>query len=184
MRLLTLATLLSLALFACEKTSPEQALSPSDAVEFRNNGQPASSCVNIYHTVDAAPIGPVCLPAPLNICSFGALPAPLTVGGISGRLSSVLISQEASGNGATHFSLIHYFEADGGLGAFWTEDRAVCAPAGTDPLTCDVHDVMEIVGGTGIFANAGGQMRNHGTIDFANGTLSVNLRGRVCGDGL
>lgn len=27
-------------------------------------------------------------------------------------------------------------------------------------------------------------MRNHGAIDFANLTLSVDLRGRVCGDGM
>jgi hypothetical protein len=169
---------------SCEKEKAGPAPAGEEALDFRNNGQSAARCVNFHHTAEAVPLGFVCLPAPLNVCGFGATPSAVSIGDISGLLSSVVTSQTNSGNGALHFSLIHYFEADGGQGAFWTEDKAVCTPAGNDPTTCVVHDVLQIVGGTGVFANAGGQMRNHGTIDFVNLTLSVDLRGRVCGDGL
>ena len=79
--------------------------------------------------------------------------------------------------------LQHAFQTPAG-DYFLTQDRAVCAPAGPNPATCRVNDVLTIVGGTGIFANANGSLRNHGVIDFAQGTLDFSIRGRVCGDGL
>jgi hypothetical protein len=173
----------ALAIISCEKESAGT-IPAQETLDFRNNGQSAAHCANFHHTAEAVPLGFVCLPAPLNVCGFGATPTALTIGNISGQMSSVVTSQTNSGNGALHFTLIHYFEADGGQGAFWTEDKAVCTPAGNNPTTCVVHDVLKIVGGTGVFANANGQMRNHGTIDFANLTVGVDLRGRVCGDGM
>ena len=47
-----------------------------------------------------------------------------------------------------------------------------------------MNDVLTVVSGTGVFANAAGSMRNHGIIDLNTFTLAFSLRGRVCGDGL
>ena len=125
--------------------------------------------------------------APLGIFSgaLGAVPTPATVAGVRGMLGSVvtsLSSSGSSGQGAQHLTLRHEFQSD--AGTFTTEDRAVCAPAGADPNVCRVNDVMGIVSGTGIFANASGQLVNHGVVDLNSFTLSYSARGRVCGDGL
>ena len=167
-------------LTACQK---ESLAPPSDAaVGARGSAQPADRCLH-FTISSTSNVGFVCLPAPLNVCGLGALPNPVTIGGISGYLSSAAGEQRNSGNGAIHFVLYHYFD-DGNGNTFWTEDRAVCAPAGTNPLACTVHDVLTVAGGTGIFAQASGSLRNHGTFDLAAGTLGVNMRGRICGDGL
>jgi hypothetical protein len=117
--------------------------------------------------------------------ALGAVPAPVTIAGIEGMLGSVVTSMStsgASGQGAQHVTLRHDFVSS--TGTFRTDDRAVCAPAGTDPNVCRVNDVMEIVPGTGVFENASGQLVNHGTINLNTFTLSYSMRGRVCGDGL
>jgi hypothetical protein len=125
--------------------------------------------------------------APLGLIdgALGALPTPVTIAGVDGMLGSVITSRSASGvdgQGAQHITLRHQFTS--GSGTFATDDRAVCAPAGSDPNVCRVNDVMEIVSGTGVFANASGQLVNHGTIDLNTFTLFYSARGRVCGDGL
>ncbi len=117
--------------------------------------------------------------------ALGAVPTPLMVGSISGAMGSIVESVEAKGSrgqGAQHLTLHHEFVS--AQGSFQTSARAVCAPAGRDPNVCRVNDVMRIVSGTGVFANATGQLRNHGIIDLNTFTLTVSLRGRVCGDGL
>ena len=125
--------------------------------------------------------------APLGIFdgALGAVPTPVTIAGIEGMLGSVITSMStsgASGQGAQHITLRHDFVSS--AGRFQTDDRAVCAPAGSDPNVCRVNDVMEIVSGTGVFENASGQLVNHGTINLNTFTLSYSARGRVCGDGL
>jgi hypothetical protein len=120
-----------------------------------------------------------------GVFTLGALPTPVTLGGVSGLMSSVVTSQElsgAKGQGAQHLTLEHTFTSS--AGSFFTEDRAVCAPAGRDPNVCRVNDVLRVVRGTGIFVNAGGSLRNHGIIDLNTFTLTISLKGRVCGDGI
>lgn len=120
-----------------------------------------------------------------GIFTLGALPTPVTIAGVSGLLSSVvtgLTASGADGQGAQHITLAHTFVAPSGT--FATSDRAVCAVAGTNPSTCRVNDVLSVVSGSGVFANAGGSIRNHGVIDLGTMSLTISLRGRVCGDGL
>jgi hypothetical protein len=117
--------------------------------------------------------------------ALGAAPEPATIAGVSGTLRSVITGIAPSGRstqGAQHITLRHNFES--ASGSFRTDDQAVCGPAGADPNVCRVNDVMAIVSGTGIFANASGQLVNHGVIDLNSFTLSYAVRGRVCGDGL
>lgn len=146
-------------------------------------GQPASRCVNVSAD-GTAPLGFAVLPD--GTAGFGADWSAVTLGGIEGEMASAVISQEASGSrgqGAVHLILKHAFRTS--LGDYFiTEDKAVCAPAGPNPATCRVNDVLTLVSGTGIFSNASGSLRNHGTLDFFAGTLDFSLRGRICGDGL
>ena len=173
---------LAVLLLACTAdTAPTASTAPADLAAAR--AQPAGSCRNVEFEGQAA-LGFVVLPN--GVAGLGGTWTPTVLGGIAGETASVLVGEEISGGegqGARHWTLVHSFRTlDGDW--FVTEDRAVCAPAGRDPTTCRVNDVMTIVGGTGIFADATGKLRNHGTIDFVNGTLEISMRGRVCGEGL
>lgn len=169
-----------LGLSACEKES-FQSDATDASLELRANGLSSASCFNFKYSTRGK-IGFVCLPEEFDLCGFGAFPTEATVGPVSGWMSSVVTGQRLSGKGATHLSLMHYFSDNQG-NSFWTEDRAICAPAGKDPLTCGVHDVLQVVGGTGMFRNASGSLRNHGTLDFRVDSLTINLSGRICGTG-
>ena len=148
--------------------------------------KPAARCLNVFAEGDAA-LGLIVI-AP-GVVTLGALPTVVTLGNVPGLLSSFVTSLEVSGSkgqGAQHITLQHKFESTDPArpGIFTTEDRAVCAPAGKDPAVCRVNEVLTIVSGTGIFANAEGSLRNHGIIDLSTFSLSFSIRGRVCGDGV
>lgn len=164
--------------------APEASDAPLTTAVHAADARPSDRCVNVA-TQAAATLGfPITLPN--GTTGIGGNWMPITLGGISGEMASVLVSEEIAGRrqqGARHWVLEHAFRTPSG-DYFITRDRAVCAPAGANPATCRVNDVLTIVAGTGIFADATGVLRNHGTIDFAAGTLGVALRGRVCGDGL
>jgi hypothetical protein len=169
---------------ACGSTSTP--VSPSSIVSESTalvSGQPAERCVNVF-AEGTASLGLVTLPN--GTTGFGGNWSPVSLGGISGEMASVVLNQETAGQGqqgALHLTLEHAFETPNG-DYFITQDRAVCAPAGPEPLRCRVNDVLTIVGGTGMFENANGSLRNHGTVDFVQGTLDFSMRGRMCGDGL
>jgi len=146
--------------------------------------QPSSRCTNVFvetsGNLGAIEVAP-------GVFTLVALPTAMTLGNIPGQMSSVVTSFEpsgAKGQGAQHVTLIHTFVSDDGESSFTTADRAVCAPAGSNPLVCRVNDVLTIVSGTGVFENANGSLRNHGIIDLTSFSLTISLRGRVCGDGL
>ena len=168
-------------LAACE--APRTLLSPTP---LGTGGVLAASqsqerCINVVAEGVAA-LGIVTLPN--GTVGFGATWFPVTLGGFSGEMAFVVLSQDTSGqDGALHLTLEHAFQMASG-DYFITHDRAVCAPAGANPATCQVNDVLDIAEGTGIFTNANGSLRNHAVVDFANGTLDFSTRGRVCGDGL
>ncbi len=121
--------------------------------------------------------------------TLGALPTPTTIAGIPGLLQSVITGLRPSGSkgqGAQHYSLIHTFVSvdPNRPGTFWTEDRAIGAPAGKDPNTGIINDIMEIAGGTGVFENVSGFMKNHAIVDLVNLTLTTSVHGRICIEGL
>lgn len=150
---------------------------PADSVPSSTASRAAERCTNV-DVEGSAPLG-------IFDGALGAVPTPVTIAGIDGMLGSVITSMSASGaagQGAQHITLRHEFVS--ASGTFQTDDRAVCAPAGSDPNVCRVNDVMEIVSGTGVFGKASGQLVNHGTIDLNTFTLAYSARGRVCGDGL
>jgi hypothetical protein len=145
--------------------------------------RPASRCVNV--SVE----GVASLFYDVVNNRLGALPFEVTIGDVRGSMSSYITGANPSGSkeqGAAHYTLQHTFtSADPARpGSFVTADRAVCAVAGSDPNVCRVNDVLEVVRGDGVFAHAGGFLTNHGTIDLNTWSLTVDLGGRVCGDGL
>jgi hypothetical protein len=195
--------LLAVALSACD----DAATTSPDADLALQASRAAEHCMNVQHA-GIMPLGAWMLNGQVVP---GAPPAPVTLGGVSGWLASVLDvdNMRVPGNsGTTHWTLRHYFvttapvlvnlgpsfavqAVDLAATASWfsTEDRAVCAAAGSDPLSCRISDTMSITDGSGIFANAGGFLHNHGTITLIDPALGIgsgdfSLRGRVCGDGV
>ena len=160
-------------------TSPTLSASSVATVASVAAARPASRCVNV--SVEGV--------AGLGIVngSLGALPFPVTIGDVQGSMSSFITGANPSGStgqGAAHYTLQHTFISTDAASSFETADRAVCAVAGSDPNVCRVNDVLEVVRGTGVFANAAGFLTNHGTINLNTMSLTVDLGGRVCGDGL
>jgi hypothetical protein len=121
-----------------------------------------------------------------GVFALGFPPQPVTFGDVPGLQSSFISSMTQSGQGAQHFTLQHTFVSTDAArpGTFITSDQAVCAPAGGGPNVCHVSDHLTIVAGTGIFSNAGGMLHNQGVIDLGTFTLTFNIHGRICGDGL
>ena len=165
-------------------------LNTVDASAASAAARPASRCVN----VSFEGVGEVNIVDIVDgVGRLGALPLPVTIGKLPGNLQSVITGARPSGRGSTHYTLQHRFESTDSNrpGWFETEDRAVCAVAGRDPFVCRVNDVLQVVRGEGVFAHPSGFLTNHGTIDLTNfilsggnGTVTVDLGGRVCGDGL
>ena len=146
----------------------------------------AGGCENIRFEV-VAQLGPVEV-AP-GVFVLAALPTPTIIAGVEGLLSSIITSARPSGSkgqGAQHFTLVHTFVSTDPdqPGGFTTSDQAVGVPAGKDPNTGIINDVMTIVEGTGVFENASGFMVNHAELDLGELTLSTSVHGRVCADGL
>ncbi|MFZ5519295.1 MAG: hypothetical protein ACOY90_21870 [Candidatus Zhuqueibacterota bacterium] len=148
------------------------ALDNADAFDVPSRFSP-----NYYFSVDAGA---------KSISGFGAVPGDdIVIAGVSGKLCSILTYElnPAEGKpGPMRARLIHLFE--GKDGSFVTMDRAALVPVGTDPNVSMVNDYLEIMAGTGVFENASGRLTNQGIIDLNTFTLTVNLIGRVSGDGI
>jgi hypothetical protein len=146
-------------------------------------GQSSANCVNVAFKGDAT-LGLWAYPGGGGALGFGGVPEEMvTFGPYTGTFGSILTSETPSGQGAVHYTLIHFIQTADGM--IQTADRAVCAPSGPDVSACRVSDVLTIVGGTGIFEGAYGQLRNRGIITITGfappeGTLTVDLRGRIC----
>jgi hypothetical protein len=183
---LPIVTVLSFA--ACDSTAVHEYAATASA-----DARPAGACVNVRHTGEGLLGAPVVIPIGEEpIVGAGGLPTPTPIGPYNGMMSSVLLSETPQGNGAVRYELVHYWV--NGDDSFWTEDRAVCSPVGTNPLECLVNNRMTVVGGTGRFAGASGHLHNRGLITIYPeptmgesgvliGSLEINLTGRVCGRG-
>ncbi len=177
--------IIALALFGCDDagtpTDPVGALAPEAS---RAPGVLSQDhCVNFeYSTVGGLGV----YEDPLNPGSylFGAMPTPFSVAGMDGILYSFVDAEYISGGkqqGAHHILLHHHFTAEDGSW-FQTNDRASCSPRAGEG--CRVNDQMRVAEGEGVFANPDGVIQNHGIVDIPAGWIELNMRGRVCGDGI
>ena len=181
----TMVTLtFSLCAFSAGCTDAVPGITEPQAASVRtpNAARSSATCQNVLVEAEAA-LGFIAIPG--GGVALGAFPFNATIAGVPGQLGSVVTGRETSGSkgqGAQHLTLIHTFTSP--VGNFTTTDKAVCAPAGKDVNTCRVNDALTVATGTGVFANAAGSLHNHGTINFTTMSLSVSLRGRVCGASL
>lgn len=182
--LIPLVALFILSFYSCEK---DQLISDQKMLQKAEINPSALSpsmktnktCFNFRVSDTDVPLGcamvpdeAVPFPCEGGFQSFGAIDFPVTIGDYQGFMTSVVTNMEQSGKkGALHLNLIHYFYMDENS-AFWTEDQAVCAPVSNDPSICLVNDVLNIVGGTGIFEGVTGKFHNHGLITFDGGGVS------------
>jgi hypothetical protein len=187
-RLLRAAAAALVLLVACGETpaglqDPDQ----KQVLESRaDQARSAHRCVD-YRFVGDWPLGIVQVDGHWGL---GAMWQDATIGDVTGQMASVILGVRytgAHGQGAQHYQLIHRFDADDGESWFRSVDRAVCAPAGPDPLVCRVNTSMNIESGEGLFANASGHMHNHGRLvitgfDPPAGYLQADIRGRICAD--
>jgi hypothetical protein len=85
------------------------------------------------------------------------------------KTASIVTHQYAEENGAVFFRLFHLFYIDPGdnsqADAFVTMDEAVATPHNRH-MVGRINNKLEIVAGTGIFANVSGKIINNGVIRF------------------
>lgn len=194
-RTTALATL-GILLIACGPSDRTDTTPLGPVVTERADGLSNDRCLNFQYETQGD-LGIHLVPGDEDEAWYGklgALPQSVVIGELEGTMFSWVddfyFSGEASGkpmHGGEHLTLHHRFELDDDTW-FQTDDRAVCSPSGDGG--CLVNDQMRVVAGAGLFADPDGWIKNKGRITFAagggpvGGTLELNLRGRVCGDGL
>jgi hypothetical protein len=180
LRLIPVTVAALLAIGCVDATAPEDTSGAGPLASMRAG----LVCVDV-DAVGTAPLG--IIPAGFEGAGgLGGMPGPFTFGDITGVLHSYVTSDltpvGANAQGAAHITLRHIFTSPGG--SFYTDDRAVCAPAPGAPGTCRLSDQLTITGGDGVFDGAVGKLHNRGVIDFNTFSLSYHLTGKVCGAGL
>jgi len=119
------------------------------------------------------------LPNGQTYSGLGAPPAPTVFGEYTGGFQSVVTKQTPTATGQD-VELVHFFD-DGKGNTFWTNDKATFTPLDTTFTRFQVNNIMTIVGGTGDFECASGQLTNQGPVNFVTNTLERNLSGKICG---
>lgn len=179
--IICIAALFAFVPWGCEKGQLDPGAANGDDLDWRGK-----NCFNFRSNFDGCLNFVTFDVGGVTYQGFGATPAPGQVGDYQGYWASIILETVQSGNGATHYSLIHKFQDEDG-DYFYTDDRAVCSPATGTGITCLINDQMSIVGGTGKFANASGKIKTHGPLTIGDpvcpndaGSLSLELHGHVC----
>ena len=84
------------------------------------------------------------------------------------------------GDGALVFDLTHTYSFDNG-DTFTTTDHIVAGPI--NPPLYHINNRANITGGTGLYQDGFGFIRDHGTVSLppgAVGVVSVDYQGRLC----
>ena len=84
---------------------------------------------------------------------------------------------ELEGKGAQKLQLIHTYTTNGG-DTFTTSDDIVLSP--TDPPDYGVNNLAIVTGGSGIYQDAFGLIKDHGSFNFQTGQVSVDYHGQIC----
>ena len=178
---LALTASLFFVIMGCEKDRIEPISTKDENIELRS-----VDCFNFRNDFEGCADDFVVTVGDQKLEGFGAIPTPGSAGTHEGFWASAITEITPSGKGAAHYTLKHIFWIDND-NYFYTDDRAVCAPAKGLGATCMINDQMTIVGGKGLFEFASGKIKTHGTLTFFDptcpdnlATLSLNLHGRIC----
>ena len=133
------------------------------------SSRPAADCTNIDAHVSATlqPGG----------TATGSISGDIS-GGVTARISQITAS--ADGNGSLHVLMEHHYTNALPFGRLDTSDHAVLAPSDKSAGVYRMNNRLTVVGGTGIFADATGELATHGTVDFGTGAIDLTLKGRLC----
>jgi hypothetical protein len=102
-----------------------------------------------------------------------------TTGSIKGAVGVQITGQSPGPNGATVFSVHHYWVTDEGDTIF--VDPALLTAVPVSPgLFAVVTYPVSISGGTGKFKGATGQLNLIGEADFNTGSIGLRYSGQVC----
>ncbi len=123
---------------------------------------------------------------------LGADTIETKIAGVEGMLGSIVTHRYPANekeNSAVFYHLFHFFISDNDTDipdAFVTWDHAVQSPMNPKNYTARINNKLEMLAGTGIFANASGKLINNGMMDFGvtPPEIHANVHGRICGDGI
>ena len=92
---------------------------------------------------------------------------------------ATLLSSTVAGDGATLMTSSHAFTV--GADTFTTYDRAILTPT-NNPTVMRLNSHVDVTGGTGDFTGAYGTLVAHGFLDFADGSVRWEIRGKLCSE--
>lgn len=119
---------------------------------------------------------------------IGAFPEETTIAGVTGVMGAIITHTSAANeNYAVFIRLFHFFISDDGEDVFVTLDHAVQSSINPKKNTARINTDLEVLAGTGIFANASGKLSNNGMMIFgADESVELNayVHGNICGDGI
>jgi len=109
---------------------------------------------------------------------------PVTVlgtvsGDLAGATRAIVTSQQNGAEGTVELGLAHDFATDD-RSTLKTNDKAVWTPIAGSPGVFHMATKYEVVGGTGRFAGASGQMINQGIADTNTGLVTLSYSGKIC----
>jgi hypothetical protein len=117
------------------------------------------------------------------VTNVGVISADRTLGtatgGLSGAVGVQIIGQSPGPNGATVFSVHHYWVTDEGDTIFVEPAQLTAVPVAPGLFAVVTYPVS-ISGGTGKFKGATGQLNAIGEADFNTGRIGLRYSGRVC----
>jgi hypothetical protein len=129
------------------------------------------SCRNISGHVEGQII------APDPDCSGPYSETGSFTGDPGGAFRACITNVQQRGDGALVFDLTHIYSLSTG-DTFTVADHVVAGPI--NPPVYRINNRAEITGGTGLYQDAFGFIRDHGTVDLAARVVSVDYQGRIC----
>jgi hypothetical protein len=159
-------SILALGLSGCDGLAPTGI--PAEAGPALLSNLPAAACENVAGTVTAAFVPGEEWDIQGTLFDDDGV--------VLGEAFAWIDGLEPRGDGAIGTRMRHRYVIDGS--ALDTEDHGVLSPI--DPPMYWFNNRLEVVGGTGVFSDAEGMIRSHGTVDLAGGAIQLAYHGRIC----
>jgi len=123
---------------------------------------------------------PISIQGEVDLSTFGGT-ATVTVAGdaLSGTVQVIPLQDPVPKDGGLYFPEVqHVFTfADGST--LTTTGQELAMPTDENPAVLALHGNMEIVGGSGVFEGASGELRVNGQMDWSVGQATFEARGVI-----